>query len=206
VQRSSLFVAVLVGGLAFASLASAQVGGSDLRIGAGMVLDFGGEAEIDNGPGRDVDDDTKLTPGIRFHLDYDVHRYISVGGLTRFQWWEGDDVFEDRNFLWDLAGRINGHYDWRDFRFYVAFNVGFSLSAIQNGDDDWGNYLDNPGKGFNIGLAPGFEYWFSGRFGMFLEMFGWSGHRFNHDHDGFSGDADMKLDQVVWQLGINFAP
>lgn len=202
-HRSTLFLAVLVGGFAFTSLASAQVGGSDMRIGAGVVLDFGGEAELDLGPGPDRDDDTKLTPGFRLHLDYDVHRYISVGGITRFQWWEGDDYFENRNFLWDLAGRVNGHYDWRDFRFYVAFHVGFTLSAL---NDDWADFLDDPGKGFNIGIAPGVEYWFSGRVGVFMEMFGWSGHRFNHDLENSNGDADMKLDQVVWQLGINFAP
>jgi hypothetical protein len=200
VHRSTLFLAVLVGGFAFASLASAQVGGSDMRIGAGMVLDFGGEVEWDPGP-RDDDDDLKLTPGFRVHLDYDVHRYISVGGITRFQWWEGDDVFEDRNFLWDLAARVNGHYDWRDFRFYVAFHVGFTLSALNDVD-----FLENPGKGFNIGLAPGVEYWFSGRVGLFLEMFGWSGHRFNHEFENSDDDADFKVDQVVWQLGVNFAP
>lgn len=200
-HRSLIFAVALAWGLAWASFASAQVGGSDLRLGVGMVLDFGGDAEADWGPGPDTDDDLKLTPGIRLHLDYDVHRYVSVGGVMRFAWWEGDDYFEDRSFLWDVAGRVTGHYDWRDFRFYLAFSLGLSVSKL---NEDWaGNGID-PGVGLNIALAPGAEYWFSNRAGVFLEMFGWTGHRLFHDVDG-GGDVDFSLNQVVWQTGVTIA-
>jgi hypothetical protein len=196
-----MFVVALMG---LPSLASAQQGGADLRLGFGAVLDFAGEADVDTGPGFDPDDDLKLTPGLRVHLDYDVHRYISVGGLVRASWWEGDDYFEERSFLFDLAFRLTGHYDWRDFRFYGALTVGPTISAI---NDDNTNQLDNPGVGANVSITPGAEWWFSRRAGLYLEMFGWSGHFFNHDYDlSNSGDAEFSLNQVTWQTGIVFAP
>ena len=200
-HRSSLFLAVLVGGFAFTSLASAQVGGSDMRIGAGMVLDFGGEAEIDVGPGPDTDDDTKLTPGFRLHLDYDVHRYISVGGLLRFGWWRADDFDQGRNMLVDIVARVNGHYDWHDFRFYVAVGIGPTFDRLN--DDNRGG-LDNPGAGVAASIAPGFEWWMIPQVGLFTEIFGWSGHFVRHGTDG-PGKTRIALNQVVLQLGAVFA-
>jgi hypothetical protein len=199
----SLKLVVLVACLAFVpSLAAAQVGGSDMRLGLGMVLDFGGEVELENDGPFDNDDELKLTPGIRAHLDYDLGRYVSVGGGVRLSFWEGDDVFEDRNMLFDILARINGHYDWRDFRFYGALTIGPTISRINDGDD---YNLDNPAVGIAVSIAPGVEYWFSNRFGAFLEMFGWSGHYFSHDVDVGDGDLEFRLNQVVWQLGINIA-
>jgi hypothetical protein len=194
---------VLFAGLALVpSLASAQVGGSDLRLGLGMVLDFGGEVEFDNdGPGDD-DDDLKLTPGIRAHLDYDIARYVSIGGAVKVSFWESDDVLEDRSMLFDLLARVNGHYDWRDFRFYGVLTIGPTISRINDGDD---YNLDNPAVGVAVQIAPGVEYWFSNSVGLYLEMFGWSGHFFSHDYDVGDGDLEMRLNQVVWQLGVNFA-
>jgi hypothetical protein len=184
------------------SLASAQQGGSKLRIGAGMVLDFGGEVDTDV-PGPDPrDDDLKLTPGLRGHLDYDLHRYVSLGGFLRFSWWEADDTFEDRSFLFDIGPRLTGHYDWRDFRFYIAFMPGLTISAL---NDDVGGQIDNPGFGMAVALTPGFEWWFSRKAALFVEMFGWSGHFFSHDFD-FGGDIDFANNQVLWQLGVTFAP
>jgi hypothetical protein len=184
------------------SLASAQVGGSDLRLGVGMVLDFAGEVELDvNGPGDD-DDDLKLTPGIRAHLDYDIARYVSIGGAIRLSFWESDDYFEDKSMLFDLLARINGHYDWRDFRFYGVLAIGPTISRINDADE---HNLDNPAVGIAVSISPGVEYWFSNRVGLWLEMFGWSGHYFSHDFDAGNGDLEFRLNQVTWQLGVNFA-
>ena len=201
-MHRSLMLVVLLACLALVpSLASAQVGGSDLRLGVGMVLDFGGEVDWDDdGPGDD-DDDLKLTPGMRGHLDYDIARYVSVGGALKLSFWEGDDVFEDRNLLVDLLARVGGHYDWRDFRFYGVLMIGPSISKL-NKDVDW---LENPAVGVAVSIAPGVEYWFSNSVGLYLEMFGWSGHFFSHEYDNADGDLDLSMNQVVWQLGVNFA-
>lgn len=186
------------------ALASAQQGGSKLRIGAGMVLDFGGEVDSDwpRGTLGFRDDDLKLTPGLRGHLDYDLHKYVSLGGFMRFSFWEGDDIWESRSFLFDIGPRLTGHYDWRDFRFYVALMIGLSISKLNN---DFGGF-DNPGLGAAVAIGPGFEWWFSRRAALFIEMFGWSGHFVSHDLDNISGDVDFAINQVLWQLGVTFAP
>jgi hypothetical protein len=193
----SLFVllAVLVSSRAFA-----QQGGEKLKLGAAMLIDFAGNVEYDP-PGRanSVQDDARVTPGLRLHVDYDVHRYVSVGGLLRFGFWRADDVDESRNMLVDVAGRVNGHYDFRDFRFYGVLSLGPSFNRLRS---DNLNGLENPGVGVAVALAPGVEWWFSRRFALFTEIFGWTGHYFNHDYDGASGSMDLRLNQVLWQIGM----
>lgn len=195
---SSLFVVVLAAAAA-PSLAFAQEGGSDLRIGAGMVLDFGGEADYDR-PYRD--DDLEATIGLRGHLDYDVARFLSIGGFARLSWWEGEDGIEDRSLLVELGPRIAGHYDWRDFRFYIAGMPGLVISRINDGDD-YG--LDNPGFGFNMSIAPGMEYWFNGDIAVYVEFLGWVGHYFDHDLDNVDRDLDFNLNQVAFNFGAVFS-
>jgi hypothetical protein len=185
--------------------ASAQVGGTDLRLGLGAVLDFGGHTQADFGPGRGPDDHLRLTPGLRAHIDYDIHRNVSLGGLARVSWWEGDDYYNNgRNFLFDLGFRVNGHYDWRDFRFYGALTIGPTISAL-NRDNRTADA--NPGFGVNASITPGAEWWFSRRAGLFLEMFGWSGHFFHHDFDTGVNDSRVRFrnNQVLWQLGFVIA-
>jgi hypothetical protein len=188
--------------------AFAQQGGADLRIGAGIALDFAGEVDTEfPGPGRTPDDDLKATPGLRVHLDYDIHRYVSIGGLVRASWWEADDDYywNDRNFLMDIMLRVAGHYDWRDFRFYLALTLGPTISAL-NEDDAIGDAFDNPGVGVAAGLTPGAEWWFSRHAAVFLEIFGWNGHYFSHEFEGSSRDVDLSLNQVSLQVGFVFAP
>jgi hypothetical protein len=168
------------------SLASAQVGGPRMHIGAGFNADSGGEVEINDG-----DFDLDSTLGLRGHLDYMVHRYVSVGGLVRMGWWEPDDINGiDRSFLLDLGPRVIGHYDWRDFRFYGGISPGLTISAI---DDEGGDFVDNPAAGFTISLTVvGAEWWFSRKVGLFAEI-GWVGHWFEHDGDD-PGDADVDIE------------
>ncbi len=180
--------------------ASAQMGGSKLHLGAGLALDFSGEAEFDRGTiAQDVDLDA--TPGIRGHLDYDVHRYISVGGMLRMSWWEPDDFGSiDRSFLLDIAPRVTGHYDWRDFRFYLAFAPGLTISAI----DDDGVGVENPAAGFTLSLTfAGMEWWFARNVGLFVEL-GWVGHWFEHDGEAGSADLEVDLSQGLFELGFVF--
>jgi hypothetical protein len=202
VHRLLFSVVVLLAAGLWSAEASAQVGGPNMRLGVGMVLDFGGEVDADYGPGADLDDDLKLTPGMRAHLDYDVGRYVSVGGALKFSFWEGDDHFETRNLWVDFLARINGHYDWRDFRFYIALTLGPSLSHLKHAGENYGMKSNAPGVAVQI--APGVEYWFSSRFGAYLEMFGWSGHYFHHKGEDTDRKVDFAANQVVWQLGINF--
>jgi len=180
--------------------AAAQQGGSKLRIGAGMVLDFAGEADYDR---PYIDDDLEATIGLRGHLDYDLSRYVSLGGFARLSWWEGEDAFEERSMLFDLGPRVAGHYDWRDFRFYLAGMPGLMISKLNNDyDDRW----DNPAVGFTMSIAPGMEYWFSNEFGVYVEIFGWVGHYFDHDFEPGTGDNDFNLNQVAFNFGIVFSP
>jgi hypothetical protein len=189
--------------LGLPAFASAQQGGPDLRIGAGMVLDFAGSVWTDAGVGPDVDDHLRVTPGLRAHLDYDVHRYIAIGGFTRFSWWRSDNGYDNRNFLWDLGARIQGHYDWRDFRFYLALMPGFALNHF-NHDNSYG--LERNGPGWTVAVTPGFEWWFSNKAGLFVEMFGWDGHGFRHDAEVGTGSIHVRMNQVLWQFGIVLAP
>lgn len=194
--------------VATASAAEAQRGGPDLRLGAGALVDFAGGVEYDlPGPGPDPDDSPRATPGLRLHMDYDVHRYVSVGGLVRLSFWRADDdyyfdaISDGRNMLVDLAFRVNGHYDWRDFRFYGALTLGPTISRLNRDGDD---IIDNPGVGVAAGITPGAEWWFARNVGLYLEMFGWSGHFFRHDLDR-SGSMHVRLNQVTWQFGFVFA-
>jgi hypothetical protein len=188
--------------LAPATLAQAQRGGrSDLRLGIGMVLDFAGGVEYDP-PGLGSFDDTpRATPGLRLHLDYDVHRYVSIGGMFRLSFWRADDLDDARNLLVDLAFRLNGHYDWRDFRFYGAFAIGPTINRL-NDDNIAGLGLDNPGMGVIASLTPGVEWWFSRRAGLYMEIFGWNGHFIRHGIDDAPGRTHIRLNQVLWQFGV----
>src|SRR4051794_6136095 len=82
---------LLLSALAAPAVAAAQARSPRLHIGAGMALDFAGEVDLDRGRYADFaygEDDLRATPGIRAHVDYGVHRYVSVGGMARMSWWE----------------------------------------------------------------------------------------------------------------------
>jgi hypothetical protein len=181
VHRSpGLLLLALLIALAPAAVARAQRGGPDLRLGLGMVVDFAGSVEYDPpGPNNDVD--------------------VSIGGLFRLAFWRADDLDDGRNMLIDIAARLNGHYDWRDFRFYGAFAIGPTIDRLNN-DNVAG--LDNPGMGVAVSLTPGAEWWFSRRAGLYLEVFGWDGHFFRHGLDADSGRMQIRLNQVLWQFGV----
>lgn len=181
------------------SAAAAQQGASDLHIGAGMIADFAGEADYGRGP----DDDLEVTLGLRAHADYEVAKYVSVGGFARIAWWEGDRFWEERNFLLSLGPRVQGHYDYRDFRFYVAGMPGLLISKM---DDDGRDIIDNPAVGFTMSIAPGVEYWFNNKIAVYTELFGWIGHYFDHDYDAATGDLDVNMNQVAFNFGVVFAP
>lgn len=193
---SFLFVALALLTLG-ASQAAAQQGGSDLHVGAGMVVDFAGEADF-----GEFDDELEATIGLRLHADYEVARYVSIGGFTRFSWWETEDSSGDRNFLFDIGPRLQGHYDWRDFRFYVAAMPGLLISKV----DDDGNNIDNPAAGFTMSIAPGVEYWFNNKVAVYTEIFGWVGHYFDHDYENSDADIDINMNQVAFNFGVVFAP
>ncbi len=181
------------------SAASAQQAPAQLRIGAGMVVDFAGEGDYDN---RGPDDDLEATLGIRAHLDYDIARWVSLGGFARLSWWEGDEILEERNMLFDIGPRIAGHYDWREFRFYLAGMPGLLISKLNN---DYNN-IDNPAVGFTMSIAPGVEYWFNSDIAVYTEFLGWVGHYFSHDIENSRGDIDISLNQVAFNFGVVFAP
>lgn len=181
------------------SLANAQQAPAQLRIGAGMVVDFAGEGDYDR-PLRD--DDLEATVGLRGHLDYDIARYVSLGGFLRVSWWEGDDIYEERNLLFELGPRIAGHYDWRDFRFYVAGMPGLLISKMNNDYD----FIENPAVGFTMSIAPGVEYWFNSDIAVYTEFLGWVGHYFDHEYENSRGEADFSLNQVAFNFGVVFAP
>ena len=187
--------------LGLRSHAAAQQGGEKLRLGAALALDFAGHVSYDP-PGNinRFEDSARVSPGLRGHLDYDLHRYLSVGGLVRVQWWRADQD-DGHNMLVDVAGRFNVHYDWRDFRFLGVLALGPTFSRL---NDDNAPGLDNPGFGVSASFAPGIEWWFERRFGVFTEIFGWSGHFFRHDTLG-GGRMQVRLNQVLLQLGMVFA-
>jgi hypothetical protein len=199
------FVGTLIGllvVLGVTAAAQAQEGAEKLRIGAGMVLDFAGRVEYDPpGNGNSYDDKARVTPGLRVHLDYDVHRYVSVGGLLRFGWWRADELDDGRNMLIDVAARVNAHYDWHDFRFFAALALGPSFDRL---NDDNRAGIDNPGIGVAASFAPGVEWWITRRVGLFAELFGWSGHFITHDTIA-DRNLKLRLNQVQLQLGAVFS-
>jgi hypothetical protein len=146
-----------------------------------------------------VGSSARVTPGLRLHADYDVHHNVSVGGLVRFGFWRSERQDSARNMLVDLAARVNGHYDFKDFRFYGVFMLGPSFNRLHS--ENLGG-LDNPGIGAAISVAPGVEWWFSRRFAAFTEILGWSGHYFRHDFDGAPGHTQFRIHQVLWQIGM----
>lgn len=195
--RSLVFTVLLV------ALLPARAEAQKLRIGVGAALDFAGSVDPNfGGPGVSPDDALKLTAGVRGHLDYAVHRFVSVGGFARVAWWEGKDIFYERSPLIDLGLRATGHYTFRTLRFYVSLMAGPSLSVLR--DLTFGT--QNPGAGVAIMVAPGFEWWFSPRVGLYTEVLGWSGHFFSHDYGAAPGDLDLAMSQVLLQAGVVFLP
>jgi len=195
-------LAALLGALAPAH-ASAQVGGARTHVGAGIVIDFGGEFDLDRPQRINPYGNNNLdaTFGLRGHLDYQLHKYLSLGGMLRMSWWEPDySVAIDRSFLLDLGPRLIGHYDWRDFRFYGGISPGLTISAM--GDDGIG--VDNPAAGFTLSLTlAGIEWWFSRKVGLFAEL-GWVGHWFEHDSDANQADLEVDLSQGLFEFGFVF--
>jgi hypothetical protein len=188
--------------LALPNVAMAQVGGPKLHLGAGVALDFGGEVELDRGVNFNYGEaDLEATFGLRGHLDYQVHRYVSLGGLVRMSWWEPEYTTSiDRSFLLDLGPRVIGHYDWRAFRFYGGLAPGLTISAI----DDDGIGVSNPAAGFTLSLTlAGMEWWFSRKAGLFVEL-GWLGHWFDHDAQRLQGDREFHLSQGLFEFGVVF--
>jgi hypothetical protein len=202
----SLLAGLLMASLLAPSSAAAQVGGSRMHIGAGIALDFGGEVDFERPSLAGTNaggDDLEATFGVRGHLDYQLHKYLSVGGMVRMSWWEPDFVYAiDRSFLLDLGPRLIGHYDWRDFRFYGGISPGLTISAINDDDDRVG--VDNPAAGFTLSLTiAGMEWWFSRRVGLFVEL-GWVGHWFEHDGQGNAADLGIDLSQGLFEFGFVF--
>jgi len=197
VQRSIVWLFVLASLWVVPTLASAQAGGSQLHLGAGLAIDFGGEAEVNDRGDYDLDG----TFGLRAHGDYAVHKYVSVGGLTRISWWEPDWGDADRSFLFDIGPRVIGHYDWRDFRFYSGLSVGLTISAL---NDDFDN-VENPAFGPTVSLTvAGAEWWFTRGIGAFLEL-GWVGHfGLEHEAEFGSGEIEFDLSQGMFETGIVF--
>ncbi len=194
--------ALMVVWLAFVPASGlAQQGGAALRMGAGAVLDFGGSADVDPKGGAKSDTDLTLTPGLRVHMDYDLLRFLSLGGFARASWWKGDEFAKERNLLVDVGPRLTGHYDWRDFRFYLVLMPGLTISSIQN---DATVNVNNPAYGFTLSMGPGMEYWFHERVGLYAEAFGWAGHWFGHD-GAATGSVSLSIGQVLGQVGVTFA-
>ncbi len=194
------FVLALASASGMPARAAAQVGGSRLHLGAGMALDFGGGVDFDRRTYAGSYD-LRATPGLRGHLDYSVHRYISIGGMARMSWWRPWDFTGiGRSFLFDLAPRLTGHYDWRDFRFYMALAPGLTISAIN--DDGVG--VENPAAGFTLSLTlAGMEWWFARSVGLFAEL-GWVGHWFTHSGEGTTQSLEVDLSQGLFELGFVF--
>jgi len=200
----SLLAALLLAPWFAPRVAAAQVGGARMHVGAGFVLDFGGEVDLERQLRLDpyLNNSLDATFGLRGHLDYQLHKYISVGGLARMSWWKPDfSAFGiDRSFLLDLGPRLIGHYDWRDFRFYGGISPGLTISAL--GDDGIG--VDNPAAGFTLSLTlAGMEWWFARNVGLFVEL-GWVGHWFEHDSDINAVDLDVDLSQGLFEFGFVF--
>lgn len=183
--------------------ASAQQGGPRDHLGAGMAIDFGGEADFRRGPPARGWDDLDATVGLRGHWDREIHRYVSLGAMLRMSWWQPDYYYEraiGRSFLLDPSFRATGHYDWRDFRFYGGLAPGLTLSAIN--DDGIG--VNNPAVGFTMSVTvAGMEWWFNRKTGLFVEL-GWVGHWFEHNGAGGTPDLKVHLSQGLFEFGFVF--
>lgn len=114
-------------------------------------------------------------------------------------WWEPERTPSiGRSFLLDLAPRLTGHYDYRQFRFYGGMAPGLTISAVQ----DRGIRVDNPGAGFTLSLTiVGGEWWFSRKVGLFAEL-GWVGHWFSQRNDVSGGELDFRLGQGLFEFGF----
>jgi hypothetical protein len=199
VRHSKLFLVVLFVLMA-TPRAHAQDGGEKLKLGAAMLIDFAGSVTRDPSARENaISSSARATPGFRLHADYDVHRHVSVGGLLRFGFWRSEEEDSARNMLVDIVARVNGHYDFRDFRFYGVFMIGPSFDRLNSANRGG---LDNPGAGVALALSPGVEWWFSRRFAAFTEILGYSGHYFGHHYEGASGDVQFRIHQVLWQIGV----
>ena len=160
-KKTSLFLMVLLMSL----MVNAQKGKKQLNIALGFA---------------------KNSIPVYVGLDFWIHEDISLGGEVgwgRYNWEHKDNDYHQDVFSFSF----NGNYHFarilgipEEFDIYAGLNIGFYHWT----DNDPFDYWDNHTSGLGLGIQVGFRYYFSSKFGFYLE--GMAGNQISSGKIGLS--------------------
>jgi tetratricopeptide (TPR) repeat protein len=186
--------------LSWTSLARAQQGGTNLRLGTTVSLGVGGTLALDRDLATASEAKLAATPGFGLHLDRDLWPHVALGAALRAQLWKAGDYRDVRAALFDVAPRITLHLDHRDFRLFWALEPGLTLAkGLRNAARD----ADEPRFGFAFSTGPGVEYWLGERSALSVELD--VGGHYVKNAPPAGPDAQLGITQVVFKVGGSFA-
>jgi hypothetical protein len=162
------------------------------RLYGGVWLGFGGDIEVD-GLG-DVGDLGK-TIGGQVGVDYRFLRMLSLGAEVRIGGFDVDG-FDDRNRLIDLDFKPRFYLPLRaPVEIYAAVPIGLTVPRLADVD---GRGPD-ANIGWNVGVGPGINVFFSHGFGINVEPM-WMFHHFSYDAGIANGDITVKQFAIMINL------
>jgi hypothetical protein len=194
---------------ALASTARAQDGFADpasdrsLRVGAYLVLGFGGDADLHSDPGGKTSDQLDVSVGFGARADLPVHDFIAIGGLFEAVSFETDAPSAEREWAFDFDGYVRLRYAIElasdlVLEPYLLLPLGFTAAALDDpdgsGDEAW--------PGWNTGALAGLAILTASHFGGFVEL-GWRHHEVYTEVSSILGNVDLSLvtNQFAMHLG-----
>jgi hypothetical protein len=161
------------------------------RLYGGVWLGFGGDIEVDGG---DVGDLGK-TIGGQVGVDYRFLRMLSLGAEVRIGGFDVDR-FDDRNRLIDLDFKPRFYLPLHaPVEIYAAVPIGLTIPRLSDVDGRG----PNENIGWNVGVGPGINVFFSHGFGINVEPM-WMFHHFSADGAVANGDITVKQFAILINL------
>ncbi len=202
--------ALVVGG-------STRAGAADGKLELGIACVASPVGRLWTGAGWEWRDESSATVpglGIGLRVQYEVLRYLAIGGQVDARWWsthmdfnrETTEHLPDRHVFLDVAFRIAPKLPLHPngLELSLALPIGFSTAFLQSGRRTALRSLlggkPAPGLGFNVAALLGLAYPIAGRFGGFVEL-GWAYHGMRYTAPGH--DAP-RLSESLHELDVRF--
>jgi hypothetical protein len=138
--------------------------------------------------------------GINLRTDTPIAKYVLVGPMLEFSWFEPGYMFD-----LDLYLRARAPIDAGSTKLQLWAGVPIGLTFDFLSDDFARRFspdLDGFALGWNVGVLFGGAVHLSKEFGLFSE-FGWQQHRASHGREA-NGNVQLVLQQWIMNLGLVF--
>ena len=202
---AALLVTFSVGSAAWAK-------GYTARVGFRPSFGFAGDVEAKTtiaGQSSKVEDDFEPTAGFSLFGEYRVMRYVAIGGMASFLWWnsEGLDAANQDPNLWiDLDFTVRGMYPLLNdkMEIYVQMPVGLTIAVPGEDKVAVGGFAGEvkTGVGVNFSIVFGLLYNVWSQLDVFLDMgvmFHWATNEVKVGNT--SGDIASSGAQMAFNFG-----